>query len=110
MVYQKVGAIAVAAFLLAACSDNKQNAADAEAQKAATRQAEIAALEARADRIEDANDIKRLQRAYGYYLDKGLWDDLADLFAADATAEYDLEGVYVGQDRIRAFLRKLGND
>ena len=110
VIQRTIGTIALAALLLAACSDNKQNAAQADAAKSAARTAEIGTLEARVDRIQDANDIKRLQRAYGYYLDKGMWDDLADLFAADATAEYDQEGVHVGQDKIRAFLRKLGND
>ncbi len=73
-----------------------------------SRTAEIAALEARADRIKDANDIKRLQRAYGFYLDKAEWDQMADLFAADASVEYANEGVYVGQDRIREYLKRLG--
>jgi hypothetical protein len=74
------------------------------------RATEITALEARADRIKDSNDIKRLQRAYGFYLDKAQWDQMADLFAANASVEYANEGVYVGQDHIRAYLKKLGGD
>jgi hypothetical protein len=74
------------------------------------RKAQIAALEARADRIKDSNDIKRLQRAYGFYLDKAQYDELADLFAADASVEYANEGVYVGQNRIREYLHRLGNN
>src|SRR5207244_2512552 len=62
------------------------------------------------DRLRDANDVKRLQRIYGYYIDKGMWDDVADLFTSDATAEYANEGVYVGQPKIRSYLRKLGHD
>ncbi len=68
----------------------------------------LATLEARATRVEDINAIKRLHRAYGYYHDEGLWDDMADLFAADATLEPGLDGVYRGRERIRAYLAALG--
>src|SRR5262249_51972071 len=59
-------------------------------------------------RIEDASAIKRLQRAYGYYLDQALWDDVANLFASDATIEIGLDGVYVGQKGVREYLYRLG--
>src|SRR5512139_3905618 len=70
---------------------------------------EIRVLEKRADLIADANDIKRLQRAYGFYWDKGMWDDVADLFTADATIEYANEGVNVGQQQIRRYFHELGH-
>lgn len=69
----------------------------------------IAQLEQRKTRLQDINDIKRLQRAYGYYLDKGLWDDAAQLFAAEGSIELGLDGVYQGQTRVRQYLRALGN-
>jgi hypothetical protein len=68
----------------------------------------VDALEARKSLLEDANAVKRLQRAYGYYLDRGLWDEAANLFAADATIEIGLDGVYVGQKRVREYLHALG--
>jgi hypothetical protein len=71
-------------------------------------EARIAALEARKTLLEDTNAVKRLQRAYGYYLDRGLWDEAANLFAADATLEVGLDGVYVGQRRVREYLRAVG--
>ncbi len=76
----------------------------------ATREldARIAALEARKSLLEDTNAVKRLQRAYGYYLDRGLWDEAANLFADDATLEVGLDGVYVGQRRVREYLRAVG--
>ncbi len=58
--------------------------------------------------VEDSNDIKRLQRAYGYYLDHGLWDELAALFSDDASIEIGLDGVYRGRDRIREYFYALG--
>jgi len=48
----------------------------------------IAALEARLERVESLRAIKRLQYAYGHYVEFGLWDDFADLFADDAVAHY----------------------
>jgi len=71
-------------------------------------QSRLDALEHRRSLIEDANAIKRLQRGYGYYLDVGQWDQAADLFAADGTIEMGLDGVYVGQARVRAYLHALG--
>jgi hypothetical protein len=68
----------------------------------------LAVLEHRKSLIEDAKDIKRLQRAYGYYLDEGLWDEVADLFAADGTIEIGLDGIYVGKERVREYLYALG--
>jgi SnoaL-like domain len=70
---------------------------------------ELDGIEHRRQLVEDSNDVKRLQRAYGYYLDNKLWDQLADLFAADATLEIGLDGVYNGRDRIREYFYILGN-
>ena len=71
-------------------------------------QARVDTLEQRKTLLEDGNAIKRLQRAYGYYLDRGQWDQAADLFAADGTIEIGLDGVYVGQNRVREYLHALG--
>jgi len=98
--------VAAAALALGACS--KKADAPAEPVQASARATQIAALEARADRVKDANDIRRLQRAYGFYLDKAEWDQIADLFASDGSVEYANEGVYEGQARIREYLKRLG--
>ncbi len=66
------------------------------------------ALEARAQSVADVNAIGKLQRAYGYYLSKGYWDEAADLFADDATFESGVDGVYVGKARIRERLVREG--
>ncbi len=44
--------------------------------------------------------IDNLQAAYGYYIDKGLWRQAADLFTANATFEFGQRGVYVGRSHI----------
>jgi SnoaL-like domain len=69
---------------------------------------ELRTLEQRTTRIEDINAIKRLQRAYGYYIDEGMWDEVVDLFTNDATLEIGLDGQYRGRERIREYLYTLG--
>lgn len=67
----------------------------------------IERLEQRAQAAEDYRELVNLQGAYGYYVDKGLWDQAADLFAVDGTLEIAGRGVYVGRERVRAYLRHL---
>ena len=69
--------------------------------------AEIAALTERVERLEGTRAVKKLQRAFGYYVDRGLWGDAADLFTDDGTIEIGIDGVYVGKARIREYLRRL---
>ncbi|HEX5047495.1 MAG TPA: nuclear transport factor 2 family protein [Gammaproteobacteria bacterium] len=97
---------AAAASALGACSRGPSGADDA---RLAALQQRIAALEQRKTRIEDSHAIERLQSAYGYYVDKGLWDEVANLFADDGTIEIGLDGVYVGKARVREYLYALGN-
>ncbi len=87
--------------VLTLCMSAASMAAGADA---AVLQQRVAVLQARALALRDINDIKRLQRAYGYYSDAGQWDQVAGLFARTATLEIGLDGVYRGQDRIRQYL------
>jgi hypothetical protein len=91
-----------------ACTPGSESQPGADAEALRTLEARIAELERRKSRVEDVSAIKRLQHAYGYYVDKGLWDEVVDLFADDATVEYGLDGVYVGKERIREYLYALG--
>src|SRR5690606_28462718 len=72
--------------------------------------AEIAELEKRVRTNEDYRAIANLQAAYGYYVDKGLWDKAADVFAGDGTLEIAGRGVYKGKERVRAYLHRLPAD
>ncbi len=69
--------------------------------------AQITELTQRVERLEGTRAVKKLQRAFGYYVDRGLWGDAADLFADDGTLELGSDGVYVGRDRIREYLKRL---
>ncbi len=74
----------------------------------AVLQQQLSTLQARAEQVKDANAIKKLQRAYGYYVEKGLWDEATKLFADDATLELARDGVYIGKERIRQYFYALG--
>jgi hypothetical protein len=79
-----------------------QTAADARLAR------EIDGLSAQVDRLEATRAIKTLQRAYGYFVDRALWGEAADLFADDGTIELGADGVYVGKGRIHDYLKRLG--
>jgi len=64
-------------------------------------------LQARVESLESVRAIKRLQYAYGHYVELGLWNDFADLFAEDAVTNYQ-SGVR-GKDAIRKlFFEQVG--
>jgi hypothetical protein len=68
---------------------------------------EIDTLTSRVEKLEGTRAVKKLQRAFGFYVDRGLWGEAADLFTDDGTIEIGIDGVYVGKDRIREYLRRL---
>jgi hypothetical protein len=51
-------------------------------------EARVDRLQAHVERIESVRAIKRLQYAYGHYVELGLWNDFADLFTDDAATNY----------------------
>lgn len=93
--------------MLAGCAEPDPPSAE-DALRISQLQSTIQALEHRKSLIEDVNAIKRLQRIYGYYIDEGLWDEAANLFAEDGSIEIGLDGVYVGRERVREYLYALG--
>ena len=92
--------------VLLACAAAMLLPVPAFAQQSA--EARLAAYRERVERLEDQDAIENLQAYFGYYFDKGLWDEVADLFAANGSFEYGQRGVYVGQDRIRRALLLFG--
>ena len=69
---------------------------------------QIDALTVRVEKLEATRAVKKLQRAFGYYVDRGLWGEAADLFDAGGTLEIGADGVYQGNARIREYLKRLG--
>jgi hypothetical protein len=112
----KIRSLQILFVLLLVCLSlgNPRIALAAGGDKAKGVEAEIQALKAQvadlAKQVQNSQDyiaICNLEDAYGYYVDKTQWDQAADLFAKDGTLEIGLRGVYVGQDRVRAYLHKL---
>jgi hypothetical protein len=106
MTHAQTGICALAMLVLYGCGDS-QRAVDGGELRAL--QDRIASLEQRKTRVADVGAIERLQAAYGYYVDRGLWDEAANLFADDGTIEMALDGVYVGKPRVREYLYASGD-
>lgn len=79
----------------------------APAMAQARLDAQVDALTQRVERLEATRAVKKLQRAFGFYVDRGLWGDAADLFADTGTIEIGVDGVYQGNARIREYLMRL---
>ena len=47
--------------------------------------------------LEDAQEIRNLHHAYGYYIDKCLYEDVVDLFADDGEVHF-AGGIYKGKE------------
>ena len=62
-------------------------------------------LDARITRLEDLNAIERLQRTYGYFVDKGQWTRLSELFTEDATLEIGGKGLFLGRPRVLEYMQ-----
>jgi hypothetical protein len=81
--------------------------ASGEPQSLAGVRARLARIEQTVARLEDERAIVNLQRSYGYFVDKAMWTETADLFADDATLEIGGRGVFVGKPRILQYLTWL---
>ncbi len=66
------------------------------------------ALLARADQMLAASAAQNLHAAFGFYLDRKLYDDIVDLFAEDAVAEIAGVGRYAGKAGVRRMLARFG--
>lgn len=72
-------------------------------------------LESRADeeeiklaRVHSVRAVENLQAMFGYYFDKGLWSNAADLFTDDGTWEFGQMGVYQGKQSIARGMTLIG--
>ncbi len=83
-------------------------AATAPAMAQTSNEARLAAYRERVARLEDQDAVENLQATFGYFFDKGLWEDTADLFTRSGSFEYGQSGVYIGQERIRRALLLFG--
>ena len=69
---------------------------------------DIEELEAKVTRLEDIQQIEKLQRIYGYYVDYGEWDKVVDLFSDNAeSVEVIDHGLYLGKEGAKRFFNGL---
>lgn len=73
--------------------------ADAEAAQTASGD-ELAVLRDRIARLEDEQAIRKLQHAYGYFIDKCLYEETVDLFAEDGEVRF-MGGIWRGKRGVR---------
>ena len=66
-----------------------------------------AQLAKRIARLNDEDAIRNLQNSYGYYVDRHMWDDVVDLFGANASASVGAAS-YSGVTGVRRFLERMG--
>lgn len=89
-----VAALLAATAAVAATPARSQSAAEA-----------LDALDKRITRLEDLNQIERLQNIYGYFVDKGQWTQLSELFTDDATLEIGGKGLFLGKKRVLEYMQ-----
>lgn len=82
--------------LKAAFADTKADDRD----RGSSLEAEIRWLKQHIGRLEDVDAIRKLQHAYGYYLDKCLYDETVDLFADDSEVHF-MGGIWKGKAGVR---------
>ncbi|HXC58879.1 MAG TPA: nuclear transport factor 2 family protein [Steroidobacteraceae bacterium] len=75
--------------------------------EAPVSKATLAQLEERIAVMNDESLVRNLQAAYGYYVDRRMWDDVTDLFAGNGVYEAGGVGIYEGRG-IRKALERMG--
>ncbi len=98
MINRAMQFVAVMGVCLAATA---QAAGDADI-KAIEKQ--LASLGDRITRLQDLTDVEIVQNAYGYYVDKGQWRSISDLFAEDAHARDRRQGRVPRKSRVFEYM------
>lgn len=69
--------------------------------------ATVATLAGRVAALNDEDDIRNLQHAYGYYVDMRMWSDVIDLFSEDGVIEIAGKA-YRGKAGVRQAMELMG--
>jgi hypothetical protein len=67
-----------------------------------------ASLQRRIAALNDEDKVRNLQNAYGYYVDRRMWDDVVDLFAETSAIEIGGIGIYDGKPGVRRAMERMG--
>ncbi len=79
---------------------NAQATTGSDAGRIAALENELKSMSNRLGVIEDIQAIRKLQHAYGYYMDKCLYEQVVDLFADDGEVVFG-NGVFKGKAGVR---------
>ncbi|GAA0283351.1 hypothetical protein GCM10009127_26020 [Alteraurantiacibacter aestuarii] len=71
-------------------------------------QASLPQLEMRIDALNAEDSARNLQNAWGYYVDRRMWDDVADLFTPDGVVDIAGLGHFEGRDGVLAAMQSMG--
>ena len=71
-------------------------------------EAKVKVLENSIRTLQDIEEIKKLQRIYGFYLEHWMWQEILDLFSdsPDISVEFSNSGVYVGKEGVKGYFYK----
>ena len=74
-------------------------------------QKQVKTLKEQTTVLQDIEEIKKLQRAYGYYLENWMTDEVVDLFSdSPETVVLVHAGEFRGKEGVRRFFRPRGED
>ncbi len=65
-------------------------------------------IERHVQALNDEDKVRALQNIYGYYIDRKMWSDVTDLFAADGVLEIAGQGVWNGPKGVAKELERDG--
>ncbi len=68
----------------------------------------LAAVEARVAALNDEDAVRNLQNAYGYYVDRRMWNDVSDLFAEGGFVDLGGGHRFTGRAGIREAMESMG--
>ena len=74
-------------------------------------EAKMSSMESELNTMKDKEEIKQLQRIYGYYLEHWMADEIVDLFAEgpDVFLHFP-EGKYVGKETVKKYFKTMKAD
>jgi hypothetical protein len=98
--------VAALALWCAACSSERPEDAQIGAAIADLESA-VAAAKQEIQRLKDIDELENLASIYGHYVDESRHDDVADLFAPSGVVEILGRGVFIGEPRVREYMRNL---
>ncbi|MFC1942701.1 nuclear transport factor 2 family protein [Chloroflexota bacterium] len=71
-------------------------------------EARLKTLEDEISCLKDMEEIKKLQKIYGYYLERWQWEEVIGMFSddPDTSVEINNSGVFIGKESIKRFFRR----